>query len=563
MSDIATAYKVAAHHRRREACLYVRQSSPKQIINHTESTRRQYGLRQRATALGWPDERIRVIDDDQGLSGEYSGNRSGFRDLMDRVAGGDVGLVLSLEVSRLCRNTADWQQLLQIAAFTDTLILDEDGLYDPNDNNDRLLMGFKGALSEYEIQSLRARLIGGQRSKARRGELRMRLPLGLAYDDRDTVILDPDRAIVEAITLVFTTFRRTGSAMQTLKWFRKNAVTLPARPYRLQGEVMWSVPNHSQILFILRNPRYAGCFVYGRSRTRKRPDGKTQYSRLPMPDWQVCIPEAHAGYIDWDEFCRNQETLETNRAGFLPGAGRQPPPRDGLALLQSRVICGHCGHRMASRYSPARPDRKQKARWYYHCRHNVVRHGSRTCQSLRGDVVDAAVSDFIVAAVNRENIALALAVQGQLRADHAAADRQHANRIEALRTDADSARRRYLAVDPSNRLVAASLEAEWNARLEALSQAAAERERLARAHEAALSAGTDERIRELASDFGRVWDAPATYQDHTLDSGVILCDSPDHADWHASDLVGDSRVVQDGLQRRRAVADGAGPRTLP
>ena len=338
----------------------------------------------------------------------------------------------------------------------------------------------------------------------------MRLPLALADNDRDEVVLDPERTIVEAISLVFATFRRTGSAMQTLKWFRNNAVTLPSRPYRMHGEVMWSVPNHSQLLFVLHNPRYAGCFVYGRSRTRKLPDGKAQYSKLAMEDWQVCIPQAHAGYIDWDEYCRNQETLENNRTGFMPGAGRQPPPRDGLALLQSRIICGHCGHRMTSHYNPARPDRDQAARWYYYCRHNIVRHGARTCQRLRGPEVDAAVSDFIVAAVNRKNIALALAVREQVRADYAAADRQHANRIEALRTEADMARRRYLAVDPSNRLVAATLEAEWNARLDTLTRAVAEREQLAKAHERTMSAEQDERIMELARDFGRVWNAPAT-----------------------------------------------------
>ena len=510
MSDVPTSFKVADHHRQREACLYVRQSSPQQVINHTESTHRQYGLRQRAIALGWPDERIHTIDDDQGKSGEHSGNRSGFRDLMDRVAAGEVGIVLSLEVSRLCRNAADWQKLLQIAAFSDTLILDEDGLYDPNDNNDKLLLGFKGAISEYEMQSIRARLVGGQRSKARRGELKMRLPLGLAYNERNEVVLDPDRTIVEATSLVFATFRRTGSAMQTMKWFRKNAVTLPSRPHRRHGEVMWSVPSHSQILFILRNPRYAGCFAYGRSQTRKLPDGKAQHTKLPMEEWLVRIPEAHAGYIDWDEYCRNQETLKRNGMGFSLKSGRQPPPRDGLALLQSRVICGHCGHRMGIRYCAAQPDQGVPARWYYYCSYNFTRHGTRTCQSLRGEAVDTVVSNFIVAAVNRKNIALALAVREQVRDDYAAADRQHANRIEALRTEADMARRRYLAVDPSNRLVAASLEAEWNARLETLTRAVGEREEFAKAHERAISAEQDERIMELARDFGRVWDAPTT-----------------------------------------------------
>ena len=294
-SEVATSFKVAEHHRRREACIYIRQSSQKQVINHTESTRRQYDLRKRANALGWPDECIRTIDDDQGLSGEHSDNRRGFCDLMDRVVAGKVGIVLSLEVSRLCRNAADWQRLIQMAAYSDTLILDEDGLYDPNVGNDRLLLGFKGALSEYEMQSIRARLLGGQRSKARRGELKLRLPLGLVYNARDEVVFDPDGAIVEAISQVFATFRRTGSAMQTLKWYRQNAVRLPTRPYALKGEVVWAVPLHSHILAIIRNPRYAGCFVYGRTQTRKLPDGKTKLRYLPIEDWQVCIPVISIG----------------------------------------------------------------------------------------------------------------------------------------------------------------------------------------------------------------------------------------------------------------------------
>ena len=510
MSEMTTSFKVAEHHRAREACLYIRQSSPQQVLHHSESAHRQYGLRQRAIALGWPEERIRTIDDDQGISGEHSGNRSGFRDLMDRIASGGVGIVLSIEVSRLCRNAADWQRLLQIAAFSDTLILDEDGLYDPNDSNDKLLMGFKGAISEYEMQSIRARLIGGQRSKARRGALKILLPVGLAYDDRDEVVFDPDRTIVEAVCLVFATFRRTGSAMQTLKWFRNNAVKLPSQPCRKhRGDIVWSLPTHSQILSILHNPRYAGCFVYGRTRARKLPDGSRRSCHLRMEDWQVRIPEAHAGYIDWDEYCRNQVTLANNRSGFASGQGRQPAPRHGMALLQSRVICGCCGHRMAVLYTAARPQHGKAARWYYSCENNRARHGERACQSVRGETVDAAVSDFIVTAVNRENIALALAVREQVRADFAAADRQHVNCIEALRTQADMARRRYLVVDPSNRQVAASLEAEWNARLEAHSRAIGERERLRKTHERVMSDEQDERIMGLAHDFARVWNASA------------------------------------------------------
>ena len=504
------SYKVTDDHRQREACLYIRQSSMHQVLENTESARRQYGLRQRAIALGWSDERIRTIDDDQGKSGAHSANRSGFRDLMARIAAGEIGLVLSLEVSRLCRNNTDWHQLLQIAAIADTLILDEAGVYDPNDGNDRLLLGLKGALSEYELQGIRARLIGGQRSKAQRGELRMRLPIGLIYTDTGEIDFDPDRAIVEAIELVFTTFRRLGSAMQTLKWFRKNAVSLPSRPYRMNGQVHWSVPNHSQIQRMIRNPRYAGCFAYGRTRTRSHPDGTVRYARVAMESWQVCIPEAHVGYIDWDEYRRNQETLKRNMAAFTRGPGRQPAPREGQALLQSRVICGHCGHRMKVRYVAARPKRRESARWYYYCQHNVVRLGARTCQSLHGDSIDAAVSDFIVAAVNRQNIALALSVREQVRAECAAVDRQHANRIEALRHEADLARRRFMEVDPENRLVAANLEAEWNTRLDALEKAIVAREQHGRSRDSVASGEQDQRLLELANDFGRVWNAPAT-----------------------------------------------------
>ena len=504
------SYKVSDEHRQREACLYIRQSSMHQVLEHTESARRQYGLRQRAIALGWSDERIRTIDDDQGKSGAHSANRSGFRDLMARIAAGEIGLVLSLEVSRLCRSNADWHQLLQIAAIADTLILDEAGVYDPNDGNDRLLLGLKGALSEYELQSIRARLIGGQRSKAQRGELRMHLPIGLVYTESGEIALDPDRAIVEAVELVFTTFRRLGSAMQTLKWFRKNAVTLPSRPYRMKGQVHWSVPNHSQIQRMIHNPRYAGCFAYGRTRTRTRPDGTVRHASVAMESWQVCIPDAHVGFIDWDEYRRNQETLKRNVAAFTPGLARQPAPREGRALLQSRVICGYCGHRMRVRYVTARPKRAQPAHWYYYCPHNDVRLGERTCQSLRAGAIDAAVSDFIVAAVNRQNIALALAVREQVRADFAAVDRQHVNRIEALRHEADLARRRFMEVDPANRLVAARLEAEWNARLAALERAIEERERNSKTHDNMASAEQEQRLLELANDFGKVWKASET-----------------------------------------------------
>ena len=338
----------------------------------------------------------------------------------------------------------------------------------------------------------------------------MHLPIGLVYTDTGELALDPDRAIVEAIERVFATFRRLGSAMQTLKWFRKNAVSLPSRPQRMKGQVHWPAPNHGHIERMIRNPRYAGCFAYGRHRTRTRPDGTVQHVRVPMESWPVCIADAHVGFIDWDEYRRNQETLKRNVVAFTPGLARQPVPREGRALLQSRVICGYCGHRMRVRYVVARPKRAQPAHGYYYCPHNEIRLGERTCQSLRAGAIDAAVSDFIVAAVNRQNIALALAVREEIRANFAAVDRQHVNRIEALRHEADLARRRFMEVDPANRLAAAHLEAEWNTRLAALEQAIEGRERNSKSHDTMASAEQEQRLLELANDFGTVRRGSAT-----------------------------------------------------
>ena len=508
----AEARKIAPHHLEREACLYVRQSSPRQVMENTESTRRQYGLRQRATALGWPAERIRVIDEDQGKSGAYSGNRSGFRDLMGSIAAGEVGIVLGLEVSRLARDNADWHQLLRIAGITNTLILDETGIYDPNDVNHRLLLGVKGTLSEFELQGIKARMVGGQRSAAARGALKMRLPVGLAYNDGDEVVFDPDRSVVDAIRLVFDRFRRMGSAKAVVKWMHRENIELPsrARSGPAHGELHWTLPRQPQVSRILSNPRYAGAYVYGRRRAERRANGSEIRHVVPMEDWRVCILDAHVGFIDWEEYLRNQATLASNRAAFRPSGARTAAPREGAALLQSRVLCGHCGRRMGMQYNRALPHRNRPARYFYVCKEELARYGRKTCQSMRGDLVDAAISRFVVDAMNRENIDLALAVQQQVEVEFAEADAQRAGRIEALRYEADLARRRFFEVDPANRLVAASLEADWNERLREVEEACQEREARAAAREIELSERQVERIRELARDFEQVWNAAQT-----------------------------------------------------
>ncbi|MXZ18687.1 MAG: recombinase family protein [Rhodothermaceae bacterium] len=428
-----------------------------------ESQYRQYDLRLRALALGWPEDRIDIIDEDQGKSGASTAQRTGFQDLRARVGAAEVGIILSLEVSRLCRNNAEWHQLLRIAEVSDTLILDEHGIYDARDLNDWMGMGIKGQLSEYELRNIRARMIGGQRSKARRGELKLPLPIGLVYTATDQVILDPDQSIREAIELVFRTFRRLQSAMQVTKWFRRKGIRLPSRPRTGSRALCWSVPTYSQIQRILRNPRYAGCYAYGRTKCRQRADGSMQFAKLPMDQWMVCIPEAHPGYIFWEEYQQNRKTLQANAASFLQG-DRVPSPRKGTALLHSRIICGISGHRMQVSYT-SRKDRPLEPKWYYLCKENRVRRGTCTCQSMRGDVLDAAVGTFVVAAVNRENLALSLMVREQVRTDFEVADRQRKHHIEALRHQVELARRRFMELDPSNRLVASTLEADWEAQL--------------------------------------------------------------------------------------------------
>ena len=412
---------------------------------------------------------------------------------------------MSFEVSRLCRDNVEWHQLLRIADMSNTLILDEHGVYDARDLNDWLLLGIKGQLSEFELRGICERMIGGQRSKAMRGELKIQLPIGLVYTESDRVVKDPDRSIREAIELVFSKFRQLQSIVPVTRWFQKQRICLPSR-FRSAG-ICWGIPSKHQIRRILCNPRYGGCYAYGRTKPQRRPDGSSYTVRVPMDQWLVCIPEAHVGYIHWQEYLENQDLIHANAVRYLHGSERIPSPRKGIALLQSRIICGVCGNRMLVRYAAKRVN------WYYVCEEGTAHCGKPLCQSLRGDVLDAAVGQFIVSAVNRENIALSLMVRQQLRDDFEMQDQQRKNHIQAQRHQADLARRRYMEVDPSNRLVATTLEAEWEAQLKLYHRAVEERNRSIKRHDNRSDAELDKRILELADDFGKVWDAPETAND--------------------------------------------------
>ena len=508
MSD-AIHQKVTAGHLRRDAYLYIRQSTVRQVFENTESTRRQYALRERAVALGWPVERVHVIDSDLGQSGASAADREGFQQLVGEVGMGRVGIVLGLEVSRLARNSTDWHRLLEICALTDTLILDEDGVYSPGDFNDRLLLGLKGTMSEAELHVLHARLRGGILNQARRGALKAPLPVGLVYDAADNVVLDPDKQVRDSIAHLFETFARTGAARATVRHFRTQGLSFPRRPRTgpHKGELLWGPLYEGRVLSVLHNPRYAGAFCFGRRRTRKRPGERIQVEMLPRDQWIALLPGAHPGYITWEQYEANESRLRGNAQAH--GAERdKSPPREGSALLQGLVVCGVCGRRMTVRYQT----RQGEPLPTYVCQSEGIETAVANCQSIPGAAIDQAIGELLVESVTPVTLEVALQVQAELEARASEADALRRQRVERARHEADLARRRFMETDPGNRLVVDVLEAEWNDKLRALHDAQEELERRRAEDRFELDDQQRQQILALATDFPRLWDDPRTPQ---------------------------------------------------
>jgi DNA invertase Pin-like site-specific DNA recombinase len=499
--------KVQAGHRKRNAYLYIRQSTPRQVLEHQESTQRQYGLRQQALRLGWAEEQIVVIDTDLGQSGASSADRAGFQRLVTEVSLGRAGLVLGLEVSRLARNCSDWHRLLEICAFSGTLILDEDGLYDPAQFNDRLLLGLKGTMSEAELHLLRARLRGGALNKAKRGELQLYLPIGLAYDAVDRVVLDPDEQVRQSLRLVFATFQRTGSAFAVVREFRRQGWLFPR--HRRSGpdheQVVWKQLSYPLVIKILHNPRYAGAFVYGRTTARKSADGQRSAARrLPPDEWQVLIKDAHPGYVSWEQYEANLARLLDNTA--RPSTeDRRSAPREGPALLQGLLLCGICGQRMHPRYTA----RGQHLWPYYMCPRQDLDGALLSCQHIAGKAIDDAVSELLVASVTPAALEVALAVQEEISKRLEEADSLRKAQVERARYEASLVQRRYMKVDPANRLVANTLETEWNNKLRLLAEAEQEYQRQRQSDHPGLNDVRAKQILTLAANFRQVWHNPA------------------------------------------------------
>ncbi len=495
--------KVTAQHLTRSAYLYVRQSTLRQLVENTESTRRQYGLRERALGLGWAEEQIVVVDSDQGLSASNA-DRAGFQNLVTEVSLGRAGLVMGLEVSRLARNSADWHRLLEICALSDTLILDEDGLYNPGHFNDRLLLGLKGTMSEAELYTLRTRLQGGLLNKARRGELKVPLPVGFLYNEQSQVMLDPDTQVQEAIRLFFATFTRVGSALGTVRAFCDEGLQFPRRPMSGQGSkserILWKDLDVSCALRVLKNPRYAGIFFYGRANWHRTPDGRRQMKNNPPEEWIALIPNAHEGYITQQVYEENLRRLKENAQAV--GADRRSPPREGRALLQGLVLCGKCGRRMTVHYH-----RRQGGLIpSYVCTDKL----GPSCQIIHGQRLDQEIGELLIELITPMTLEVSLSIQHELEQRFEETERLRQKQVERARYEADLARQRFMQVDPNNRLVAATLEAEWNEKLKKLSAEQEEFERRREQDRQTVSEEQKAKILALATDVPKLWQDPQT-----------------------------------------------------
>jgi DNA invertase Pin-like site-specific DNA recombinase len=505
--------KIRPDHLDRLALIYVRQSTPMQVREHTASAARQYDLAGRARGLGWPEERVQVIDQDQGRSGATAAGRDGFQHLVAQVGLGRAGAVLSLEASRLARSCSDWYRLIEICALTDTLVIDEDGVYDPTQYSDRLLLGFLGTMSEAELHWLRSRLLGGKLEKARDGSLRSRPATGLVYDPEGRVAFDPDEQVRHAIRLVFDLFDQSGSALAVVQHFAAHHLRCPNRLWggARHGQLEWGPLSHGRALAILHNPAYAGAYAYGRTKTRlqalpgEEPRVKGRTRRVRPEDWPFLIPGHHPGYITWEQFRRNQQQLDENRTSR--DGDRRGALREGGALLQGIVRCGRCGRRMSVRYL------RDGTIPSYDCNSLHTHYAGRTCQSMRGDGIDAAVARVFLEAMRPAQLDVSMAALDRIADRARQLDRQWQLTLERARYEAELARRRFLAVDPENRLVGRTLERDWDEKLAEVERL--EREAALRPPLVARLVLPDERRRilGLARDLPAVWHAATTPQE--------------------------------------------------
>jgi DNA invertase Pin-like site-specific DNA recombinase len=501
---IATASdKIQGRHRDRLAIVYVRQSTLQQVERHQESTRLQYGLVKRAQQFGWPAERIVVIDDDLGRSGSSAAARPGFQRLVAEVGLGRVGMVLGIEVSRLARSCRDWYQLLEICALSDTLIADADGVCDPAAYNDRLLLGLKGTMSEAELHILQSRMKAGRWAKARRGDLFFNLPCGYIRRPSGEVAFDPDEQVQATIRLVFDVFDRRQTIAAVLTYFVAHEIKLPRRISSgpPKGELQWSRPNRNALGFILTHPGYAGAYTYGRRPTDRQGRRFIRLGcdrRQGIPDDVVLLRDRWPAYITWETHERICTQVAENRTQHTN------VPRGGPSLLAGLVVCGHCGQRMGTVY----PNGGRYLR--YECSRDAMNYGAPRCQSLSGRVLDAFVEALILQALAPAALEASLQLAEDIELERGALHRQWNQRLERTRYEAERARRQFNAVEPENRLMARSLERQWEQALAEEVRVQAEYERFLATQPRSLTSAEQDAIRRLTDDIPALWQAPTT-----------------------------------------------------
>lgn len=505
--------KIETQHLARLAVVYVRQSSPRQVRENIESTQLQYELARLAQSYGWPENRIEIIDEDLGISGKSLEGRRGFRRLLAEISLEHVGIVMGIEMSRLARNCRDWHQLLELCAVFGTLLGDADGIYNPRDHNDRLLLGLKGTMSEAELHILRSRLDAGKKNKAKRGEYVGEAPLGYIRT-RDGIELEPDAQAQDVVRLIFEKFAELGSAHAVLKFFHNEEILIGRRvPNGPQpGDMTWRCANRSTILYVLRHPIYAGAYVYGRSKsvTTSGPDGsrKTVQRRVGQEEWQVLIRDKVPAYIPWEQWERNQQKLRENSTRF--GCGR---PR-GASILAGRMVCGQCGASLSVQYRDGNP--------FFNCRLANLQYGGGNCLAFNGRWLEPLIEGLVLRALEPASVQLSLRAADDIENDRASLENYHKQSLERATYQADLARRRYEEVDPSNRLVAADLEKRWEAALVTQRKSEEALNRFRQETPTTLTPEERTKIEALASNFRSLWTSEQTSNKDRQDLVRIL-----------------------------------------
>jgi DNA invertase Pin-like site-specific DNA recombinase len=497
--------KLQDQHRAKLAIVYVRQSSPHQVLEHRESRELQYALADHAVALGWPKERVLVIDEDQGQSGKTAEDRAGFQRLVAEVTMSHVGLILGLEVSRLARSNKDWHQLFELCAFFQTLLADQEGVYDASDPNDRLILGLKGMMSEVELITMRNRLERGKLHKAERGELFAAAPLGYIRLPSGGIAFDPDEQVQSVVRLIFAKYEELGSVYGVFRYLLRERICVGMRPHRgpKKGHVEWRRPALPTLFAMLHNPTYAGAYAFGRQlqdpRLRATGKSKTGVRSVPMEQWKVLIRDHVPAYIPWERFLENQTRMRQNRLSTA-SAG---VPRSGAALLSGLLVCGTCGARMHVTY-------QRRGTAYYNCVRHLARGTERTCHGLQARGVDELVASQVLQALTPAALEVSAKAVAERQQEHARLEQHWRQRLERARYEAERAQRQYHAVEPENRLVARTLEKAWEEALQAEATLQEEHDRFIRTGPQPLSATERAKIRALAEDIPALWHAPPT-----------------------------------------------------